>query len=194
MTDIKRALRRITKTHSPVGLGTVSSVDEAALTCEVEPLDGSPTLFDVRLDMSQDDTTGLQKIPAVGSVVGMAFLDEEEAFVILTSDLDKVIYRKEDTELLLDADTITLTKGGTSVLVDGSQIKLEKGSSTVAIDSSGKIDLTVESNSLKSILTDILTPLKSAVSGAPGNPVLFGGLPGASAFTTVETNIIQMLK
>lgn len=193
MRDIKQLIRKIAKEHDKFMLAKVLSVDATKLVCDVEPLDESPTLFDVRIDMSQDDTTGLQVIPATDSVVVIGFLDEEEAYVAMTSDVDSVIYRKETTEVLMDKDKINLTKGNTAISLDGDSINMEKDTTKVAIESTGLVDVSKDGVSIKSLLTDLISLLELSV-GNTGAPIIYQGNAAPAAFATLRTKIAQLLK
>ena len=71
----------------------VTSVNEANLTIDVEPI-GEPELFDVRLKAGVDNVTdGIVHFPKVGSIVlcSMVANSKQDAVVMFTSSVDKVL-------------------------------------------------------------------------------------------------------
>lgn len=73
-------------------LCTVVSVDESAMTCEVEPIDEGPNYIDVLL-MAKSSTTGIYIKPSIGSLVMISPQDEVTYFVSMYSDIDEVWIR-----------------------------------------------------------------------------------------------------
>jgi hypothetical protein len=65
---------------------TVTSVDKTANTCDVTPLNDSADLVDVRLQTQPGK--GFIAYPVVGSVVMVSFINKDEGFVSLLSDVD----------------------------------------------------------------------------------------------------------
>lgn len=72
----------------------IVSVNEAAMTCVVQPLNDDVPMTDVRLKAAIDNVTdGVVEIPVVGSTVLICLIgnDENTAFVIKCSNVSKVI-------------------------------------------------------------------------------------------------------
>ena len=82
----------------------ITAVDETARTCDVEPLNGSAEIFDVRLQAQKDGATGFVMIPKVGSIGIVTFINPATGYLALTTDVDKI---------LIDCDVITFN-GGTN--------------------------------------------------------------------------------
>lgn len=82
----------------------ITAVDETARTCDVEPLNGSAEIFDVRLQAQKDGATGFVLIPKVGSIGVVTFINSATGFLAMTTDIDKI---------LIDCDVITFN-GGTN--------------------------------------------------------------------------------
>lgn len=68
--------------------GKVKSVDEAAKTCVVSPLDGGADRLDVRLMATGANGTYLK--PAVDSVVAVVMVSDFTGFVAMYSELDSI--------------------------------------------------------------------------------------------------------
>lgn len=77
-------------------VGTVTSVDEAQRVCDVQPLLDDAKFLGVRLQGAEGLATGFVMIPKVDSYVIILPLDEFEACVVLTTEIDKILI---DTEL-----------------------------------------------------------------------------------------------
>ena len=56
----------------------MTAVDEAARTCDVEPLNEDAPLFDIRLQSEQAANEGVVMIPAVGSWVIVTFTSKAD--------------------------------------------------------------------------------------------------------------------
>ena len=82
MADLKTNLRQIIGIDEirTAALCTVTSVDFDFGYCVVEPIDGSPTIYDVIIPD--------YNIPKIGSTVVVTFLDETTAFVSYFTSLD----------------------------------------------------------------------------------------------------------
>lgn len=97
---VQRLLKELTARPSQVLTGTVTAVDKAALTCEVDPHDGGAGHVQVRLRSVVDSATnGFVIFPAVGSDVTLLLLDEDTALVVQYGAVE-VYSIKTDTESL----------------------------------------------------------------------------------------------
>lgn len=101
---IRYSIKEIAKsTHNMIETShicSVYSVDVTNNTCDVEPIDGSPMILDVKL-ITQDD--GYLIIPSVNSKVIVSMLDEDSGFVSMFSEIDYVKI-KVNTEIWLNGD------------------------------------------------------------------------------------------
>jgi len=76
----------------------VKSVDNNERTCEVSPQDGGPPVR-ARLQSTTQSDKGLLLVPEQGSTVVIDFLDETEAVVVLTTEINKVLLDTEKFEM-----------------------------------------------------------------------------------------------
>ena len=83
--------------------GVVSNVNESARLCDVTPNDGSPIVYNVRLQVVKDATTGFVQIPKSGTECVITFINRSTAVLVSC---------KEITKLIVDADTIIQFNGG----------------------------------------------------------------------------------
>ena len=89
-------------------IGTVSNVDEAKRICDVTPLGDEAKRFAVRLQSAISKKVGIVLIPKDKSDVIISFTNRTQAFVSLTSDLDKI---------LIDTDLVQFNGGDNDGLV-----------------------------------------------------------------------------
>jgi hypothetical protein len=71
-------------------LATVSEVDDIERTCKCTPINGDAEILDVRLQTTVSG--GVYLKPAEGSMVLVCMANETLGFVVLTSELDEVVY------------------------------------------------------------------------------------------------------
>lgn len=96
----------------------VKSINIMERTCEVEPINGDPNLFDVKLQADISRKDGLVIIPVINSNVVVCFLNETAAIVVLTSEIEK-------TEVKISDKTMVLSSKGLSVKSNVSDLKTE---------------------------------------------------------------------
>lgn len=94
--DIIRLLNNDTEVKY-CALATVTSVDKSANTCDVQPLDSTAELVEVRLQAQQGK--GLVMYPVVGSVVVVSFFSKDDAYVSLVSDVELFDIRTQNESL-----------------------------------------------------------------------------------------------
>jgi len=82
----------------------VVAVDETLRTCDVEPIDGSAAIFDVRLQSKNETGVGLVAFPSVDSDVTVTFISKELAFVSCTNQIDRVQLNIGEMSLMMDAE------------------------------------------------------------------------------------------
>lgn len=105
---MKELFEKIVEIPSPYNskVAKVTAVNTTKRTCDVEPLDGTATLFDVRLQAFLDNTEGVVLFPKNGSMVVVTLLSVESAFVSLTSDIDYWQVKKSDVDLKKEIDKL----------------------------------------------------------------------------------------
>lgn len=93
-------LRQLTQQSSSFSrLCVVNSVDETELLCDVSPVENLDIeYFDVQLSATKDGT--IVNIPKVGANVIISFIDEDNAFVSMFSEIEKQIVGTKDDTLL----------------------------------------------------------------------------------------------
>ncbi len=113
---MKELLVHIIKEQIPVQVmsGKVVSVDEAQAVCDVE-IDRDLTLYDVRIRAVADgQDKGLIIVPAVGSyvLVGLINNDFRSAFVVLYSEVEKVIASIDQSGFEMTAEGFKVERNG----------------------------------------------------------------------------------
>jgi hypothetical protein len=143
---VKEALRRITATDDEkyCVVGKVVSVDENARTCEVQPVNGDATLYDIRLQADQGSDTGAIMIPEKGAFVIVSFLGKETGYVSERSKVEKIVWKIGQQELTYTADGL----------------RLESAAS----------DLKTEVGNLIGLISDLLTTLQTFTLGTGVGP------------------------
>ena len=100
---IRKAIKKIAgKGNVSFITGKVVEVNEGERTCDVEPADGSPVLYDVFLQSMPDVDGGGVFLPSVDSVVVVGMLDDNVGVVVQQSGFDKMIVKVGEQELVLD--------------------------------------------------------------------------------------------
>jgi hypothetical protein len=120
MTEIARAIRALTKTSDEVYAvaAEVLSVDKAARTCNVRPLNGDAEVFDVRLQSAIGGGAGVWYLPKAGSKVIVVFISKEAAFVAMTEEVDLV-------EMVIGDQVLQLTDKGLAVGSGSNHLRAE---------------------------------------------------------------------
>lgn len=89
--ELRDAIRRIVGYEKQYNIiAEVKSIDKEKRTCVVVPLNGQVELTDVRLQSIQSSTSGIYFEPAIGSYVIVGFIDENEAFIVLTEKIEEI--------------------------------------------------------------------------------------------------------
>jgi hypothetical protein len=103
---MKELIEKLVDIPSPYNskLCKVDLINKDARTCDVEPLDGTSIIFDVRLQAFQDDREGVVLFPKKGSMVVVTLLNNETGYVSLTSEVDYVQFKKGDVDLRTELD------------------------------------------------------------------------------------------
>lgn len=154
------------KEHGHV-YGEVKSVSESSSTCIVTPDDGGPDIPDVQLTPYLEQEEGVILLPAVGSRVLVAKTGEASGAILMASDLDKYTLNVDGNTLIIDGD-ISLVRGTSNVTMDG-DVNIVNGGSKIVIHSSERIEVSNSVESLKDLLSDLLTALSTTT--AAGSPL-----------------------
>lgn len=156
----------------------VVSVEET--TCTIKVITGELEVPDVRL--ISDDTLGFYLKPKVGSrvMVGLIEGDMASLYVAQYSEIERLQFRVEDTEVLADAGGAMLQQKGASVFVLKDEIQLIQGQTEITIKG-GKVTIKNAAIGMKDVFGDLFTLLNSfsVVSALPGSPT--AGLNPATA-------------
>jgi hypothetical protein len=125
MSEIGGLIKKIVSSSEAVTLvAKVLDVSSSERTCTVQPLDGSPDIYDVRLQAVISGGVGHYLEPAVGSFVVICLMDSTSGAVVSTSTLSKY-------ELVI---------GNTKVEVDSQGIKFASATTDVGSEVSNLID------------------------------------------------------
>lgn len=91
-------------------VGEVIEVNESARTCDVQPLNGTAILFDVKLQADESLNKGLVIFPTIGSNVIVTFLNAQTGFVSAFSTFDKAEIVTTEQHLYFDKNGLKLSK------------------------------------------------------------------------------------
>lgn len=80
-------------------VGKAVNVDETARTCDLEPIEDEATRSGIRLQSAIDGDNGFVLIPKEDSFIVVSFFDTRTGFVSLTSELEKIIWDVELTQI-----------------------------------------------------------------------------------------------
>jgi hypothetical protein len=105
---MKDLLEKIIDVPSPFNskMGKVVAIDTDARTCDIEPLDGTASVFDVKLQAFEKSVEGVVLFPKMDSIVVVTMLSNESGYVSLTSEVDNVQFKKEGVDLAKELDKI----------------------------------------------------------------------------------------
>jgi hypothetical protein len=115
---VRRAFKRLIHRTIPAGTfaGVIVAVDENAKTCDVEPSDGSPIYFDVRLKAMITEAVndeGLTIIPTVGSDVLVSVISKQEnnCYISVFSRIDKYLIKVNGRSIEITLDGVLKLNG-----------------------------------------------------------------------------------
>ena len=93
--DVRESIQKIAGTFNKevvsITVCTVQAVSESNRTCDCVPTTGEGTTLIPGVLLSAEANDGILLLPTVGSTVIVAFTSRMTAFVLMTSDIDKVI-------------------------------------------------------------------------------------------------------
>jgi hypothetical protein len=95
----------------------VVSVDTEKRSCEVKPINGTANIEDVRIQASYELQEGFWIKPKVGSFVVVNFLDNNNAYIVLTEKIEEFAVKIEGTELLIKNDKVIFNEGAFGGLI-----------------------------------------------------------------------------
>jgi hypothetical protein len=128
--EVRRAFEKFAEDAEQAFPAVVTSVDENAHSCDVEPVNG-PELFDVRLKgVIDDEEKGIIPIPAVDSTILVALIgdDVNTCYVARLSKIDKVIVVNEsDYRIDFKSDGLEVEVGSSKVKVKEQEILFNDG-------------------------------------------------------------------
>lgn len=79
--------------------GKAVNVNEDDRTCDLEPIEDEATREGIRLQAAISGTNGFVLIPKENSFIVVSFFDSRTGFVSLTSELEKIIWDVELTQI-----------------------------------------------------------------------------------------------
>lgn len=90
--------------------GTVTAVDEQAMTCDVSLASGEADVYGVRIS-AVPDSSGLRMVPSVGAACIITWMSRTTAFLSMVSDLDHLQCEVGNTTLYIDPEGVQLSRG-----------------------------------------------------------------------------------
>lgn len=148
---IRKSLKRMMRSElvDAAIAGTVKAVDASAFTCDVEPVDGGPVLYDVRLKVSRGgQEVGVFSIPQVGSKV---------VVLVLAGNVNNcAVVSAEDVK-----EHVVRVNGGAEIRVK------PNGTITLNGDQFGGLVKVQELRSELAKVNAFLATLRSAINAAP---------------------------
>lgn len=114
---IAQAIRTLAKTTDETYsvVAKVTAVNEAARTCDAEPLNGDAALLDVRLQAEQGTVEGLAVFPKTGSWVIVTFSGPNDGYVAATSEVEKVVVKIEGQEVEFSASGLKMNSASAAL-------------------------------------------------------------------------------
>jgi hypothetical protein len=101
IADLIKRLAQSSDLNHKAGFGVlckVMAVDDAAITIDVEPVNGDAPLFDVRLQANFEQN-GVVWFPKAGSLVIVSVLEDGAPFVSMFSEIEKIVVKKDGFDL-----------------------------------------------------------------------------------------------
>lgn len=94
LEEIAQQLKKLIKRETDsqwLFLAKVTAVDVDKQVCDVQPVDGGSALLDVRLKAVNDEAqTGFVIFPKIGSIVLLAAISDEDAFVLSCQEVEQI--------------------------------------------------------------------------------------------------------
>lgn len=177
--NIKESIRLLALSGREIYCKTckVDAVNEEARTIDCTPLDESAPLLSVNLQADQSSENGCVFLPAVGSYVVVAFLDDNTAVCVLTDEIDKIVLKIGETDAEIIDGAISLDANGTTVKIDSNGVVINGGNLGGLVKIS---QLSSNLNLLKTYIETLQTLTSTAI--AP-----LAALDGGASLTTFNT-------
>lgn len=190
MANLRNIFEELSKQNQEIYslVGEVTAIDTDAMSCDVQPLNGSAEIFGVR--MSADPVhSGLHLIPIVGSRSIVTFLSKDVAFLSLVSDLDYYLVDIDDVSFRLDKDGTIIQVSTSEHSVTSDEVRMKAGA--VVKVAAGGVLVANGAESLRAILDDLITQISLLTVGTPAGP---STVPvNAAAFTLIKTRLATLL-
>jgi hypothetical protein len=158
---MKELFEQLVEMPSPYNskVAKVTAVDTSKRTCDVEPIDGTAEIFDVRLQAFVDNTEGVVLFPKKGSMVVVTLLSIESAFVSQTSEIDYWQVKKSDVDLSKEIEKMFDLTGDLIALLKQFQLMTNMGA-TVQVMPNVQLELEKLNQKNKAIKSEIAKILK----------------------------------
>ena len=126
--ELQGAIKQIASIPSEIysTSATVMEIDKTANTCTCSPLDGSPEIYDVKLQSVENGTQGILIIPKLKSVVTIDFMDMAAAHITATSDIDSYKISIGNNQLLIDKDNVQIKSNLSEISLSQDKIKIQR--------------------------------------------------------------------
>lgn len=138
----------------------VTSVDEAARTCNVDVLSGlgQTVIENVQLMASVDD--GILLVPAIDSTIIVSYSTYNQPFVSLFSELSKVVLvaGQNNASIQIDQNGVLLDIADTKMMISNGLIKFNEGDLGGLVK---VIELTEKLNALENKVNQIISAFNS---------------------------------
>ena len=118
-------VERQTNVFYPI-ICTITSVDLDNKSCDVKPKNDDADILDVKI--MTDPDKGMFLVPKVGSNVAVSMLDKDNAFVVMFSELEKILIEVGDQKIEIKDGSIVFNGGNFNGLVKVAELvqKLNK--------------------------------------------------------------------
>ena len=206
--DLRQAIQQMAMSGAELycKVCTVDAVYEDTRTIDCTPIDESAPLLGVNLQADQQQEVGVVQFPAEGSDVVVAFLSNNVAVVVLTTEVTKSMLTVGNTEAVVEDNSVTLTTEKVSVEVKDKTAKIDVDGTTVEFDGNtttfnggsetmaNATDLKKQLEKMSKRIDGIIDAIKSA-KPAPqdGGATLQTGMVAALATIVDKENFGQMI-
>ncbi len=195
--NIQDLIKQLSTTGEEVyaKVGKVEAVRADAGQIDVAPIDGTATIYNVRLQ-ADDAGVGLRKVPTVGSMVVVVFMSKHQAVMVNDSKLESIRVLIKETEWLIDETKIEQKISNTSLFLDQEKLRATAGDHVFEMDAEGFL-FQKQNETLKILIADLLTAIE-AMSFAVATPDTINGtttmMTNLAQFTAIKTRFNQFLK
>lgn len=138
---------------------TVTAVDIPTRSCTVTGVSSEVEMDFTNVWLMPQVDDGILYVPTIGSTVIVQNNANMQPYVVMWSEIDKILYIVGDTEIQLVNGTATISQGAMQVILSGGKIQITNG---------GQSLFTIMQNILNHILA-LTVPTGSGNSGTPLN-------------------------